>query len=143
MLYNWAVEHPSCVACVAGIYPVCTLNTFPRIAKAAAAYGMTEDELSVKIAEHNPIDRIESLAKARVPLYHIHGDSDDVVPLETNSGELAKRYRQLGGTMTLNVVKGQGHNMWPGWFECQELVDFVIENAHKAGARRSAKRRRK
>src|SRR5438445_653198 len=25
MLYNWAAEHPSSVACIAGIYPVCNL----------------------------------------------------------------------------------------------------------------------
>ncbi len=138
MLYNWAVEHPTSVACVAGIYPVCTLNTFPTLAKAAEVYGMTEAQLNAQIAEHNPIDRIESLAKAHVPIYHIHGDSDVVVPLETNSGELAKRYRQLGGEMTLNVVKGQGHNMWSGWFECQELVDFVIAQAHKGKHKKAA-----
>jgi hypothetical protein len=53
------------------------------------------------------------------------------VPLEKNSGELARRYKQFGGEMTLNVIKGQGHNMWPGWFHCQELVDFVIAQAYK------------
>ena len=31
--------------------------------------------------------------------------------------------------MTLEVVKGQGHNMWPGWFQSQILVDFVIKHA--------------
>ncbi len=31
MLYNWAVEHPSSVACVAGIYPVCNLDTYPGL----------------------------------------------------------------------------------------------------------------
>lgn len=131
MLYNWAVEHPSCVACVAGIYPVCDIRSFPGVKNACAAYGMTEDQLNAKLAEHNPIDRVESLAEAQVPIYHIHGDSDGVVPLDANSGELARRYRQLGGVMTLNVIKGQGHNMWPGWFQCQELVDFVIAQAHK------------
>ena len=131
MLYNWAVEHPTSVACVAGIYPVCNLNTYPGIKNACVAYGMSEDQLKARMAEHNPIDRIESLARAHVPIYHIHGDSDTVVPIETNSGALAQRYRQLGGVMTLNVVKGQGHNMWPGWFQCQELVDFLIAQAHK------------
>jgi hypothetical protein len=131
MLYNWAAEHPSSVACVAGIYPVCNLSSYPGIKSACGAYGMTEEQLTATLTEHNPIDRIESLAKAHVPIYHIHGDSDTVVPLEKNSGELAQRYRRSGGVMTLNVIKGQGHNMWPGWFECQELVDFVIGQAHK------------
>ena len=131
MLYNWAVEHPSCVACVAGIYPVCDLSSFPGIRNACGVYGMTEEQLAARLAEHNPVDRLESLAKSHVPIYHIHGDSDTVVPLEQNSGALAQRYRQLGGVMTLNVIKGQGHNMWAGWFECQELVDFVITQAYK------------
>jgi pimeloyl-ACP methyl ester carboxylesterase len=125
MLYNWAVEHPASVACIAGIYPVCNLSSYPGINNACGAYGMTEDQLNANLGENNPIDRLGPLAKAHVPIYHLHGDSDTVVPLEKNSGELAQRYRQLGGVMTLNVIKGQGHNMWSGWFQSQELVDFV------------------
>ena len=131
MLYNWAVEHPACVAGVAGIYPVCDLSSYPGIQQACGAYGMTAEQLQANLAAHNPIDRLGPLARAHVPIYHIHGDADAVVPLEKNSGALAQRYRQLGGVMTLNVIKGQGHNMWPGWFQCQELVDFVIAQAHK------------
>lgn len=133
MLYNWAVEHPSSVACVAGIYPVCDLRSYPGAGKACGAYGMTEEQFEAKLAEHNPIQRIAPLARARVPIYHIHGDSDTVVPLGKNSGELAERYRRLGGRMTLHVVKGRGHDMWPGWFRCRELVNFVIAHARQDG----------
>jgi hypothetical protein len=138
MLYDWAVEHPSSVACVAGIYPVCNITSYPGIKGASGAYGMTEEQLKAKLTEHNPIDRIEPLAKARVPVHHIQGDSDGTVPLEQNSGELARRYRQLGGEMTLNVIKGGGHTMDPYWFQCQELVDFVIANAHKREPKESS-----
>ncbi len=133
MLYNWAVEHPDSVACIAGIYPVCNLSSYPGIDKACGAYGMTQQQLTRVIAQHNPVDRVEPLAKAGVPVLHIHGDVDTVVPLETNSAELARRYRQFGGEMTLTVMKGQGHNMWSGWFQCQELVDFVIAHARGKG----------
>lgn len=133
MLYNWAVEHPVSVACVAGIYPVCNLISYPGVDNASAAYGMTAEQLGDELADHNPIDRLKPLAEAHVPIYHIHGDSDTVVPIEMNSGELARRYQQLGGEMTLNVIEGQGHNMWSGWFESQELVDFVISHARKDG----------
>ena len=129
MLYNWAVENPQFVACIAGIYPVCDLSSYPGLEKACGAYGMTGEQLATKLAEHNPIDRLAPLAKAKVPIFHFHGDTDTVVPLEKNSGELAKRYEKLGGKMTLKVANGQGHNMWPGWFQCQELVDFVILHA--------------
>lgn len=33
MLYNWAVEHPELVVCVAGIYPVCNLTSYPGLAE--------------------------------------------------------------------------------------------------------------
>jgi hypothetical protein len=31
--------------------------------------------------------------------------------------------------MELKIAKGQGHNLWEGFFQCQELVDFVIARA--------------
>ena len=62
-------------------------------------------------------------------IFHIHGDADKVVPLETNSGLLAQRYQAAGGPVEVKVARGQGHNMWHGFFECQELVDFLIRNA--------------
>ncbi|MBI4325059.1 MAG: alpha-L-rhamnosidase N-terminal domain-containing protein [Chloroflexi bacterium] len=129
MHYNWAVEHPESVACIAGIYPVCDLASYPGINKACGAYGLTEQQLADELAKHNPITRVEPLAKAQVPIFHIHGNADAVVPLEKNSAELARRYRQFGGEMTLTVMDGRGHDMWPGWFQCQELVDFVIAHA--------------
>ena len=129
MLYSWAAEHPGSVACIAGIYPVCDLNSYPGLERAAGAYGMTAEQLAEQLPRYNPIDRLEPLARAGAPIFHIHGDSDNVVPLHENSGELQRRYEALGGTMTLEVVAGQGHNMWSGWFRSQSLVDFVVRNA--------------
>ena len=129
MTLSWAVENSDKVAGFAGIYPVCNVASYPGVAKASDAYGMTAEELATRFAEHNPIDRLAALAKAGVPLFAIHGDSDKVVPLETNSGEMRKRYEALSGKMQLVVPPGQGHNMWEGFFRCQELVDFVVAQA--------------
>ena len=126
MTLAWAVENADKVAGFAGIYPVCNLASYPGVAKASGAYGMTSEELSAKLAEHNPIDRLAALAKAGVPLFSIHGDVDKVVPLDANSGEMRKRYEALGGKMQLLIPPGQGHNMWPGFFQCEELVNFVL-----------------
>ena len=51
--------------------------------------GMTKDERAAHLAEHNPVDCLAPLAKAKIPLFHIHGDMDQVVPLEANSGLVA------------------------------------------------------
>lgn len=132
MTLAWAAENPEKVAGFAGIYPVCNVTSYPGVAKASGAYRMTADELSARLTEHNPIDRLASLAKAGVPLFAIHGDSDKVVPLDLNSGEMRKRYETLGGKMQLIIPPGQGHNMWTGFFQCQELVDFVLAQARRA-----------
>lgn len=129
MTLNWAVENPTKVAGFAGIYPVCSLTSYPGLPKAAGAFHLTPAQLETELTRHNPIDRLAPLARARVPLFAIHGDVDKLVPLEANSGEMEKRYRALGGTMTLIVPRDQGHNMWPGFFESEELVQFVVRHA--------------
>jgi pimeloyl-ACP methyl ester carboxylesterase len=129
MLYCWAARNPEKVSCIAGIYPVCNIASYPGLARACGAYEMTAEQLATKLSEHNPIERLAPLAEAGVPIYHFHGDSDTVVPFDKNSGEVKKRYDELGGKMTLEVVKGGGHNLWAGWFENQKLVEFVIANA--------------
>lgn len=132
MTLCWAAENTDKVAAFAGVYPVCNIASYPGVAKAGGAYHLGTEELATRLAEHNPIDRLAPLAKAGIPLFAIHGDKDGTVPLDLNSGEMKKRYEALGGKMQLIIPAGQGHNMWPGFFQCQELVDFVITHARPA-----------
>jgi pimeloyl-ACP methyl ester carboxylesterase len=125
MTLSWAVENPDKVAGFAGIYPVCNVESYPGVAKAAGAYQLKPEELQAHLKDHNPVDRLAPLARAGVPLFAIHGDVDSVVPLEANSGLVKERYAKLGGSMELIVPPGQGHNMWPGFFQSDALVNFV------------------
>jgi hypothetical protein len=129
MTLTWAEDNPDKVAAFAGIYPVCNIASYPGVDRACGAYHMTPEELSAHLPEYNPLDRLETLARASVPLFAIHGDADNLVPLDKNSGEMQKRYEALGGRMQLIIPKGQGHNMWGGFFRSRELVDFVIDNS--------------
>jgi dipeptidyl aminopeptidase/acylaminoacyl peptidase len=133
---SWAIANPDKVAGIAGIYPVFDLRTYPGIAKAAPAYGLKPEELEAKLAELNPIARVEVLAKAKVPALFIHGDEDKVVPLQENSAEFIAKYEaaEADDVVMLIVAKGQGHNFWEGFFHCQELVGFTIAHA-QAGAK--------
>ncbi len=132
---SWAIANPDKVAGLAGIYPVYDLRSYPGLQRAAPAFGLSATELEASLATHNPIARIDVLARARVPVCIIHGDSDKVVPLEQNSAALVDQYRQAGaGDLTeLIVAPGQGHNYWEGFFRCQPLIDFAIARA-RAGA---------
>jgi dipeptidyl aminopeptidase/acylaminoacyl peptidase len=126
MLYNWAAEHPESVACVLGIYTVCDLRSYPGLETAAPAYGMTTEQLEAVLSDHNPVDRLAPLVAHDVPILHIHGDSDEPVPIEANSGELVRRYRELGGDAQVIIVPGKGHAAIPEYFEREELAEFVI-----------------
>ena len=127
---SWAADHPDKVAAWAGIYPVCNLASYPGLDRAAGAYELSPKQLEERLKEFNPVDRMAKLAGAKVPLFSIHGDVDKVVPLELNSLKLKEAYALAQGPpLELIVPSGQGHNMWEGFFQCQELVDFIIRNA--------------
>jgi len=125
MLYNWAALHPDQVARIAGIYTVCDLRSWPGLDKACGAYRLTAEQLSKELAQHNPVDLLAPLAKAKVPILHIHGDKDAIVPLEKNSGELARRYKALGGSMELVVVPGKGHEEVDEFFLSERFATFL------------------
>ncbi len=128
---SWAIRNPSKVAGLAGIYPVFDLTTYPGVAKASAAYGLTAEQLSQQLDKHNPIRNAAKLAEAKIPVFLIHGAIDTVVPLKENSARLQTVYTEAGQEKLLNllVIEDQGHNFWPGFFNCQELVDFAISRA--------------
>ncbi|MGE0605873.1 MAG: alpha/beta hydrolase family protein [Pirellulales bacterium] len=133
---SWAIENPDKVAGIAGIYPVLDLRSYPGVEKAASAYGLTPAELQDRLKEFNPIERVGTLAQAKIPALLIHGDDDKVVPLAANSAEFLARYKAAGAEeiATVIVAEGQGHNYWQGFFRCQELIDFAIARARLGAA---------
>ena len=126
MLYNWAAENADKVKCIAGIYTVCDIESYPGLKRACGAYGMTEKQLLIELHKHNPIDRLADLAKANIPILHIHGDIDSVVPLNENSEKLIRRYETLGGKAELIIVKGKGHEVCPEFFQSEKFLEFLL-----------------
>ena len=132
MTLAWAVRHPDKVAAWAGIYPVCNLASYPlRNSKkeTLADFGITEEEIRAKLDELNPIAKLDGLAKNRVPMFSVHGDNDRLVPHDENTKQLQERYEALGGPIEVKVIPGGGHEVTPAFFECKELVDFVLKHA--------------
>jgi pimeloyl-ACP methyl ester carboxylesterase len=127
MFYPWVAEHPDKVSCILGIYTVCDMRSWPGLATAAPAYGMTAAELETVLTQHNPIEVLGPIAARKIPILHIHGDADELVPLEPNSAELIRRYRARGGPAELIVVPGKGHAEIPEFHNDARLVEFVIK----------------
>jgi pimeloyl-ACP methyl ester carboxylesterase len=133
MLLAWAMRHPEKTAAFAGIYPVCNLASWPLLNSKPAVlqdYGMTEAELVPNLARYNPLDNLGGLLANQVPLFLVHGDADELVPYDTNGKLLKERYEAGGGPITVQVIPGEGHKVSPAFFQCQELLDFVLARAN-------------
>jgi predicted esterase len=134
MMLAWGTRNPDKVRAFVGIYPVCNLASWPlKNSKAAtvADYAMSEADLLEKLKQFNPVDNLQGLLSHKVPMFVVHGDSDVVVPLDDNTGLLKERYQAGGGTITVKVIPGEGHKVSPSFFECPELVEFILANAAK------------
>ena len=130
MTLAWAFRHPDKVSAWVGIYPVCNLASWPlKNSKAAtlADFALPEAELVTKLKEFNPVDNLQGLLANKVPLFAVHGDSDKVVPYDDNTRLLKERYEAGGGRFTLKLIRGEGHQETASFFECKELLDFVLK----------------
>jgi pimeloyl-ACP methyl ester carboxylesterase len=83
--YAWAVENPDKVSCIYCENPA----------------------LHSLMAKSPPIDRLASLASAGVPLIHVCGSLDPWLDDQTRVVE--RRYKELGGRITVIVKEGEGH----------------------------------
>jgi pimeloyl-ACP methyl ester carboxylesterase len=124
--YLFAAMHPEWVRCIGGIYPVADLRSYPGLKAAAAAYGTSAADLAAHLPEHNPVDLLAPLARAGIPILHLHGDDDPTVPLARNSAVIFERYRTLGGAMRLIVLHGEGHSESRRFFESEALLQFFV-----------------
>ena len=86
------------------------------------------DEAAALAYTGNPVDSLAPLAKAKVPLLHVFGDADDVVPWEENTGLIAERYKKLGGDITLIRKPGIGHHPH-GLEDSTPIVEFIVKHA--------------
>ena len=119
IIFNWAAANPDQVACLYADAPVCDFKSWPggkgngqggggAWKQCLDAYGLSEaDALTY---QHNPIDNLKPLADAGVPLLHVVGDADVVVPVEENTAIIEARYTKLGGSIQVIHKPDVGHH---------------------------------
>lgn len=136
IIYNWAAANPDKVACLYGDAPVCDFKSWPggkgtgkggEAAWAAClkAYGFTEKEALAY--QGNPIDNLKPLAQAKIPILHVVGAADVVVPVAENSAIIEDRYRKLGGEITVISKPGIGHHPH-ALKDPQPILDFIVRH---------------
>lgn len=126
---NWASKNTDKVACIYIDAPVCDLFSWPGRKNAQLwndllkEWNMTDEEMNN--FNGNPIDNLEPLAKAGIPIISVCGDSDKVVPFKDNMDVVRSRYLALGGPVEVIIKPGVDHH--PHSLENPEpVVDFIL-----------------
>ena len=87
-------------------------------------YGF-DDEAEALAYPGNPVDNLAPLARAGIPLLHVFGDADEVVPWEENTGAMVRRVEALGGTIEL-IRKPGGRHHPHGPDDPDALSDWIL-----------------
>ncbi|MDX1947284.1 MAG: prolyl oligopeptidase family serine peptidase [Pirellulaceae bacterium] len=131
MALAWGIRHPEKTRAFVGIYPVCNLETWglKNMEVALADYKIPEAELRTKVDQFNPVHNLQNLIEKKVPMFMIHGDMDKAVPYEQNTLLVKQRYVAGGAPITVKRIAGLGHEAVPEFFENQELLALVLQQA--------------
>ena len=135
-VYSWASANPEKVSAIYADAPVCDITTWPmtgpdgkpspqgwKMLVAAFGFATPDDARAYK---GNPIDILEPIARAKVPLLHVVGDADNVVPVARNTAVLARRYQALGGEITIIHKPGVGHVH--GLDDPTPIIEFLLSH---------------
>ncbi|MFT5291741.1 MAG: sialidase-1 [Planctomycetota bacterium] len=104
-VYRWAKNHPETVACIYNDTPVCDFKSWPggrgrgkgdaaTWANVLTQYGL--DEEGALAYGDNPVDQLEPIAQAQIPIMHIVTEDDLIVPPLENTYVLRENLRSLG-----------------------------------------------
>ena len=146
-LFRWASANPEKVESIYVDNGVCNVKSWPAGRSVSGtdskaegnwkswtrlkmAYGFNSDEEAVA-AKVSPIDWLEPLAKARVPILLASGTQDHAVPLEENAAVLKERYEKLGGSAEV-IVEDKGHHPH-GLADSAPVIRFIKK--HTAASR--------
>jgi len=98
---NWAIANPDKVSCIYAEDPI----------------------FKTRMNKEQPLDNLAPLANAGVPFYCVSGAQDPA--LAANASTLEKKYRAVGGKVTILIQKGIAR--YPiGPKDTKPVVDFIV-----------------
>lgn len=141
--FNWAAANPGKVGCILADNAVLDFKSWPGgkgqgkgspadWQKLIRDYHFQSEAEALAYAK-NPIDNLEPLAKAGIPLFLLCGDADDVVPYPENGAIVKQRYEKLGGPVRVLIKKGMGHHPH-GLDDPSPVVEFILQHTAATAA---------
>lgn len=120
IVYNWAAKNPEKVACIYADAPVMDIKSWPMgkgkssgsendVRKLFTAYGF-KNEVQALAWRHNPVDCAPVIAEAKIPVIHVVGDVDTVVPVDENTAIFEEHMKRLNAPITVIHKPAVGHH---------------------------------
>lgn len=136
IVYNWAARNPHKVACIYADAPVMDFKSWPMgkgTSEGSAtdtqnllkAYGFTNETEALSWTR-NPVDCAPVMAKSNIPILHVVGDADEVVPVTENTAIFEEQMKNLHSPITVIHKPGIGHH--PHSLNNPEpIVNFILK----------------
>jgi pimeloyl-ACP methyl ester carboxylesterase len=145
--YRWAYVNTDKVGCIYGDAPVCDMKSWPGgkgkgkgsksdWEEAIRLYHFTNEQQMLDF-KGNPIDILAPIAAARIPIIHVCGDSDTVVPEAENTDIIRERYQKSGGDFVLIIKLGCDHHPH-GLSNAKPVVDFILAHCAQGAVAETA-----
>ena len=137
IIYNWAAQNTDKVACIYADAPVCDIKSWPaglykgkgsksRWELCKKAYGLTSDKDVKDFKAGGAIYNAPIVAKAKIPVIHVCGLADQIVPYEENTAIIEKLFQKEGGMIKIIKKEAVGHHP-----HCLKdptpIVDFILK----------------
>ncbi|MDP4212490.1 MAG: GDSL-type esterase/lipase family protein [Bacteroidota bacterium] len=145
-VYAWAKRNPDKVNCIYNEAPVCDFKSWPggkgkgggdsaSWKQLQQVFSMTEEEALA--FDDNPIDHLEGLASFKVPVLHVIGAFDKIVPSDENTFILARRYASFGGPVSIYPVTDGPQELSGHHFpieHAEQWANFILSHAYPVNA---------
>jgi len=135
-IYNWALANPGKVSCIYADAPVLDLRSWPGgKGKGPGSkddwevfkkdYGLSEEEALQ--FNRSPLQRAAEIAALKVPMLHVVGDADEVVPVDENTNPFEQAVKAAGGDITVIHKPGIRHHPH-SLANPTPIVDFILRS---------------
>lgn len=138
IVYNWAMANPDKVLCTYADAPVMSLTSWP--AGLGVGVGSDSDtERMMQVYGFDTVDKLkaygskhiaevaEVVARVKIPVMHVVGDADDVVPYIENTKPFEDAMARLGRPITVIHKPGVGHHPH-SLSNPAPIVDFILKS---------------
>jgi pimeloyl-ACP methyl ester carboxylesterase len=141
-LFRWASENPEKVESIYVDNGVCNVHSWPggklvpgsnlngdgnakswKLLKKTYGFSSDEEALAAKVS---PIDLLEPLARAGVPILMRCGTKDTTVPYEENGAIMKERFEKLGGDIQI-IFEEKDHHPH-GLKDPAPVIEFIKKN---------------